>query len=190
LNAMKTSHFKLESLLLTIGLLLISFSGIAQDNQLSRQQKKEARRDKRYYNFQVLDTIIRSKGYVIEADFLENGFGIRKPVLSELNFIKVNAGDAVLQTGSSVRTGYNGVGGVTAEGSISGLKIDKNLKNLTFFVRFTVVTNIGIYDVAMTIDSDRNARATITGLTPGKLVYDGRLLPLGNSRIYKGFNSI
>ena len=190
LNVMKTSIFKLESLFLAIGLFLISFNSNSQDNKLSRQEQKEARKDKQYFNFQVLDTILKNKSFVLEADFLENEFGNRRPVLSDLNFIKVDSSDVVLQTGSNYNMGFNGVGGATAEGNISNMKIVKNLKNLTFYLRFSVLTNIGIYDVIMTINSDCAARAIITGLTRGKLVYDGRIKTIENSGFYKGMNSI
>jgi len=187
---MKKSIYKSGSLFLTIGLLLISVTIYSQDTKLSRAEKKEAKRDRQYFNFQVLDTILQNRSFVLEADYLENGYGFRSPVLSSLNFIMVNSPKAVLQTGSSSYDGYNGVGGVTAEGQISGLKIVKDEKKLNFFLRFTVVTDIGIYDVSMNISSDRLARATITGLTPGKLVYDGRIESLYDSGVYKGRNTI
>lgn len=187
---MKTSIFRSESLFLIIGLILISFNINSQDVKLSKQEQKEAERDKEYFNFQVLDTILESKSFVLEADYLENQYGNRRPVFSDVNFIKVDSSDAVLQTGSNVYLGSNGVGGVTAEGNIKGLEIVKNLKNLSFDLKFTVISNIGIYDVYMTINSDRIARATITGLTRGKLVYDGRIKTIYNSRVYKGTNSI
>jgi hypothetical protein len=187
---MKTSILRSESLFLIIGLILISFNSYSQNVKLSKQEQKEANRDKEYFNFQVLDTILENKSFVLEADYLENQYGNRRPVLSDLNFIKVDSSDAVLQTGSNVYLGFNGVGGVTAEGNIKGLEIVKNLKNLSFNLKFTVISNIGIYDVYMTINSDRIARATITGLTRGKLVYDGRIKTIYNSRIYKGSNSI
>jgi hypothetical protein len=187
---MKTSILKFGSLFLTIGLFLISAMSNSQDVKLSKQEKRTANRDKRYFNFQVLDTLLENKSFVLEADFLENQYGNRRPVVSDLNFIKVDLTKAVLQTGTNSGMGINGVGGATAEGSISGLKIVKNVKNLSFYIRFTVVTDIGIYDVEMTIYSAQNARATITGLTPGKIVYDGRIKTIYNSGIYKGHNSI
>jgi hypothetical protein len=188
LNIMKKSIYKFGNLLLTIGLLLISVNINSQE--LSRAEKKMAKKDRQYFNFQVLDTILHSRSFVLEADYLENQYGVRSPVLSSLNFIMLNSPKAVLQTGSNSYAGYNGVGGVTAEGNISGLKIVRNEKNLTFFLRFSVVTEIGIYDISMTISSDRFARATISGLTRGKLVYDGRIQTLYNSGVYKGRNSI
>ena len=186
---MKTSIFYAGRMIIGIGLFLISFTGNSQE-KLSREEKKEIKRDKAYYNFQVVDSMIENKRFVLEADYLENKFGIRHPVSSLLNFIRVDSNDAVLQTGSDMYQGYNDLGGVTAEGSIQGLKISKNMKDLSFFLRFTVMTNIGIYDVAMTIHSDKYARAEISGLGPGKLIYSGRVLNPWESKAYKGRNTI
>jgi hypothetical protein len=187
---MKTSKFKLECLLLTVGLCLISINSNSQDTKLSRQERKEAEKAQKYLNFQALDSVLKSKSFVLEADWLENGYGVRRHVMSDINFIMVDSLRAVLQTGSNSVRGWNGVGGVTAEGHLNGLKIVRDEKNMTFFLRFTIVSNIGIYDVAMTVYSNNNARATISGLTMGKLVYDGRIETLYNSRVYKGQNSI
>jgi hypothetical protein len=49
---------------------------------------------------------------------------------------------------------------------------------------------IGVYDVSMTIDKNKQARATISGLTPGKLIYVGHIQTIYNSGVYKGRNSI
>ncbi len=106
-----------------------------------------------------------------------------------VNFIKVNSPDAVLQTGSNVSYGYNGVGGVTAEGSIQNWKIDKNLKNLSYSVQFSINTSIGPYDVFMIINADNNATARISGLGPGTLKWDGQIEAPYNSRIFKGQES-
>jgi hypothetical protein len=188
---MKTSFLKTGRLFLTLGLCLISLIGNSQDTKLTRQERKEARRDKQYSNFQVIDSLLQHKSFVLEADFLDNMHGARIPVMSDVNFVMVDSLRAVLQTGvSNSNPRYNGVGGVTAEGKLSGLKIVKNEKNLSFFLRFTVVTDIGIYDVVMTIYSNNSARASISGLTPGKLVYDGRIKSLWESRVYKGRNTI
>jgi hypothetical protein len=183
---MKTSINKLEYAFLTIVFLLVAFKSYSQDDKLTRQEKKAAQKEQQYINYQVLDSMIKNKSFVLEADFLENGFGGRRPVMSNINFIMVDSLKAVLQTGNDNRMGYNGVGGVTAEGQISNMKVTKNQKSLSFFLRFTVSTQVGFYDVAMNIYSTNFARAEITGLTAGKLIYDGRIQTLYNSRVYKG----
>jgi hypothetical protein len=190
MKAMKTLILKQGGFLMMIGLFLISLNGSSQDNKLSKEEQREARKAERLLNFQALDTLIENKSFVLEADYLENQYGNRIPVLSNLNFIMLDSLKAVLQTGSNFRTGTNGVGGATAEGRIDGLKIVKNQKNLSYFLRFSVSTEIGMYDVSMTIFSDNRATATITGLTRGKLVYDGRIQALYNSSVYKGRNTI
>lgn len=183
---MKTSINKLEYTFLTLVFLLVSFKSYSQDDKLTRQEKKTARKEQEYVNFQILDSMISNKSFVLEANFLENGYGGRRPVMSNINFIMVDSLKAVLQTGNDNRMGYNGVGGITAEGRISNMKITKNQKSLSFFLRFTVTTQIGFYDVAMNIYSTNYARAEITGLTAGKLIYDGLIQTLYNSRVYKG----
>ena len=187
---MKTSGYKIQSLILGIGLLLISTAGYSQNDKLSKEDKKIAKRDKDYYNFQVVDSMLNNKTFVLEADFLENQWGVKKPVSSLLNFIELDSAKAVLQTGSNLGQGSNGVGGATAEGTVSGFKIMKNKKNLSFYLRFTILSQIGIYDVSMTIYSDKDATAEISGLGPGKLTYDGHITNLWDSRAYKGQNSI
>jgi len=187
---MKTLILKLDGFLMMIGLFLISLNGSSQDNKLTREELREARKTQQLMNFQSLDTLLENKCFVLEADYLENQYGNRIPVLSNLNFIMLDSLKAVLQTGTSSRAGTNGVGGATAEGTITGLKIVKNQKNLSYFLRFSVSTDIGMYDVAMNIFSNNHATATITGLTRGKLVYDGRILALYNSSVYKGRNTI
>jgi Domain of unknown function (DUF4251) len=187
---MKTSTLNIGRIALMMGFLMISFYGNSQDVNLSRKEKKVAKKDREFFNFQSLDTLLKSKNFILTADYLDNQHGTRTPVLSDINFIKVDSTDAVLQTGSMTNLGMNGVGGATAEGSIRGFKMVKNLKNLSFSIRFTIVTDIGIYDVSMMIYSDRNARATITGLTRGELTYEGRIKPTYGSHIYKGHNSI
>ena len=183
---MKTIINKLEYTFLAIVFLSASFKSYSQNDKLTRQEKKAAQKEQQYVNFQILDSMISSKSFVLEANYLENGYGVRRPVMSNINFIMVDSLNAVLQTGNDNRMGYNGVGGITAEGKISNMKITKNQKSLSFFLRFTVTTQIGFYDVAMNIYSTNSARAEITGLTAGKLIYDGWIQTLYNSRVYKG----
>jgi hypothetical protein len=124
------------------------------------------------------------------ADFLQNYYGERVNVVPSLNFIKVSGSTGILQTGSNNSMGYNGVGGVTAEGTIGKWEVQKNMRNLTHTLHFNLMTNIGIYDVFMDVSVNNNATATITGLGPGKLTWEGHLETLDNSRVFKGQNTI
>ena len=183
---MKKYRFITGNLILAIGLCLISFNGYSQDLKLSGQDQKEARKAENYADFQRLDTLLMRKEFVLEADFLEDQYGNRVNVTPVLNFIRVDSTKAVLQTGSNIYLGYNGVGGVTAEGALNQWEVTRDAKNLSYFVRFSVSTNIGFYDVSMFVTADNYARATITGLTNGQLIYTGHLKTIYNSISYKG----
>ena len=183
---MKKSNSTIRSLLLAIGFCLISFNGQSQDVRLTGQDRRDARNAEMYINYRIIDSLLTSQRFVLTADYLENRYGDRAFVQPMLNFIRVDSSQAVIQTGSSTNFGYNGVGGVTAEGHINSYKIVRDTKTLSFYVQFSVITTIGIYDVAMNISSDNNVRATITGLTPGNLIYTGHLENGANSRVYKG----
>lgn len=181
--------FNPRLLLIAICILMISLSGYSQGEKLSRKDRKEAKKAQEYAYFHYLDTLLTNKEFVLEADFIENQYGQRLNVAPLLNFIRVDSERATLQTGSSAYIGYNGVGGVTAEGQLNKYDLSKNTKNLSFTARFSVSTTIGFYDVMLTVSANNYARATITGLTPGRLVYTGQLLSLNDSRVYKGQNS-
>lgn len=186
---MKKLAFNIGSLFLTFGFCWISYNCYSQDIKLNKQEQKEAKRDEMVANYQVIDTLLERKNFVLEADFLQNQYGSRISVPQYLNFIRVDSSKVVLQTGSYRNLGYNGVGGVTAEGRLERWNLVKNFKSLSYFLQFSVITNIGFYDVSMTINADNNVRARITGLTPGELIYEGHLQTIDNSAVFKGQNT-
>jgi len=187
---MKTMKINMVSLLLVFGFLGISSYSNSQDVKLDRKERREVRKAQLAANFYILDSLLNARSFVLEADFLQNRYGDRIPVVSDLNFIRVNKSNGVLQTGLNMSIGYNGVGGVTAEGSIGTWKINSDAKRLSHTLHFSLLTNIGHYDVFMNISADNHASATITGLGPGRLTWDGRLKTISNSRVFKGQNTI
>lgn len=194
-NIMKKVTYYLMILFLTLGLVWIPYRSSSQDfrqdRKLTKSEKKEARKAGLYANFLAIDTLLQRKTFVLEAEFLHNRYGTEVPVTSTLNFIKVDSPDVVLQTGTnSAAYGYNGVGGVTAEGSISNWKVTKDLKHLNYTVTFSTTTDIGTYDVLLRIGADATAMATITGFSRGSLTYRGNLVALYNSRVFKGQRTI
>jgi len=190
LNVMKKLSFYLCILFLTFGFCGIPYKSYSQEIKLTRQEQKEARKAALYANFQSLDTLLGRKTFVLEANYLHNQYGNPVPVTSILNFIKVDNPKVVLQTGNNFNQGYNGVGGVTAEGDLQNWKITRNLKHLSYTISFSVTTNIGAYDVFILVGADNTATATITGLTRGSLTYQGNIVAIYNSVVYKGQKTI
>lgn len=187
---MKTCYKNAAGLLLVLGLIIIPQVANSQDTKLSRQERKEVRKAQLAANFYVLDSLLNSKKFVLEAEFLQNKYGERILVVSNINFIKVNGSNGILQTGVSSGLGYNGVGGVTADGTIGRWELQKNNKKQSFNVRFNLISNIGHYDVLLTVTAANNASATISGLGPGQLTWQGHLRAIDNARIFKGSNTL
>lgn len=187
---MKAMKIYMVILFSILGFFWISLSGYSQNVILSRQDRKEVRKAQIASNFSILDSLLNAKSFVLEADYLQNGYGYRIPVVSDLNFVKVDESNGILQTGSNFRIGYNGVGGVTAVGKIGSWKISKDFKKLSYSLNFSLLTNIGHYDIFMTVTADNRASATITGLGHGRLTWEGHLETVNNSRVFKGQDTI
>jgi hypothetical protein len=175
---MKTKMIIIASLLFMSGLS-------AQENKKSKETKEEkTARIEMEYN--ELAQLIYGKHFVLEADSRSNQYGNSIPVSSMLNFIKVDSAMAVIQTGSNNRIGYNGVGGITAEGKINNWKVVNDAKRKTFLISMTVSTSLGFYDIIIDVSASGNASSTISGTTAGKLNYQGHLVSLPETRTYKG----
>jgi hypothetical protein len=158
----------------------------AQGRKLTRQEQKEVRKAQREASFYMLDSVLNDRSFVLKADYLRNKDGVNIPVISGLNFIMVDKSEGVLQTGESSGAGTNGVGGVTAEGTINRWEVKGDKKNLTYTVRFSLISNLGNFDVVMFVGADRHATATITGLGSGRLTWSGYIDSIRNSKIFKG----
>ena len=189
---MKAIKITLVSLLMAGGLILNTFNANAQDMEkdLTRQERKFMRKSQLEANFNLLDSLFKSNKFVLVADFLQTKWGDRISVIPTINFIKVDGETGVLQTGANSGMGYNGVGGVTAEGSIGKMQITKNFKNLSYTLRFSLSTQIGHYDVVMSVSAGNYATATISGTTSDRLTWIGHLENVDFSKVYKGRNSI
>jgi hypothetical protein len=170
-----------------LSFFLVSVSVNAQEEKLSKREKRKLeRKTERERTYERTGHMLDSMKFVLEADYLDNQRGNRMVVSNTLNFIKVDSDNAVLQIGRNTGIGNNGVGGTTAEGRISRYEVRKNEKKKTYDVRMNVNTNIGHYDIFMMVTSDGSARATLTGIYPGKLIWDGDIVAIDESRIYKG----
>ena len=182
----------MKNLAITISLLFsFVFSGsiysqdIIQDKATRKQEKKEEIQR----NFAHMRTLLESKRFVLEADWLGNQYGDRIPVTSTINFIMVDSSDAVVQVGSNYGLGYNGVGGITADGPMTTWELDTNAKKNSFYLRMNIMSKIGAYDISMNVTADGYATATLTGLRRGKLIYTGSIVPIQKSYVYQGSSS-
>ena len=136
--------------------------------------------------FDSTGKLIKSRKFVLEAEYLRNDMNTPQRINSQLNFIAVDSFNAVLQVGTIQRFGSNGVGGVTAHGKISNWKVEKNEKSKSYDLFMTIVASTGVYDVNISVDYTGRASATLTRLTAGKLTFEGPIVPIKESSVFKG----
>lgn len=185
---MKTVFSLILALVMVIG-------AYAQDEQLSKKElkklQKEAKKAQqeaaREQKALLVEQMVLSQRFVLEADYLSDKTGSRQPVQSLINFIRVDSLHSTLQFGSASTLGYNGVGGATLDGKVSQYKYQRTGKNKSSFtVTLNFSSPLGMYDITLFVNPEGNTDASIRGNWGGNLNYHGRLVHPDESRVYKG----
>ncbi len=159
------------------------FAQGVDENNLTKKEKRNAETAKQY---EITKNMLENRDFVLQTDYLQDRYGNRFFVSSNINFVAVDSTMATIQVGSNFRMGPNGVGGVTAKGEITKWELTANDKNKTFGLSINVMTPIGIYDLYFSIGASGGGTATLTGLSSGRLTFDGNLVPWENSSVYVG----
>jgi hypothetical protein len=175
-----------------LALVVLPVAGLlAQDfKELTPQERKELRKKEQ----QQLDSTsyanaveaLSAQTWVLEAYTIQGQRGNLYFVNSTTNFVMMDKDRATVQLASPYRAGYNGLGGITVEGSISGYKLETD-KHGNVSVRFMVI-GVGINaEIFITLDVNSNrGEAYISPNTWGRrITYRGNIVPLEDSSVYK-----
>jgi hypothetical protein len=159
-----------------------------KDSRKEASKKKKAEREARMtQQFNETGRLITSRRFVLEANYLVNPMGERRSVTPVLNFIAIDSSYSYIQVGSNQGVGVNGAGGITAKGKVTNWKLGINEKARNYDVYLTISSNMGFYDISMSIDYSGYASASMTGLRSGKLQFDGNLIPIDSTRVFRGW---
>lgn len=126
--------------------------------------------------------------FVLEASDVSFRNGRTVFINSNTNFIAVNGKRAIVQVSpSDFSSGPNGVGGVTVNGSISGMKVNTD-KNGRVTISMNV-TGIGI-NAQVEIFMERNSNSATATVNPNfnsrTVSMSGKIVPYGNSTVIQG----
>jgi hypothetical protein len=183
----------MKTLLSFVTALMIISALPAQDTtivHLSKEELKKKRKEEKAAakeaEYQSTKAIIDSRYFILEADFLSNQRGNRRFVNSSINFIMIDSLTATVQIGSNYGIGYNGVGGITAEGNIVKWIVEFNDISKSILIKMSMISSLGIYDIFFNISSSGNTTATLSTLRYGRLIFEGKIKPAMESTIYKG----
>jgi hypothetical protein len=158
--------------------------------KLTHDQRMEQRKAEEAEMIKKVDWMVNNRQFVLEANYLSNQTGERIIVSSRINFIAIDSNKITIQLASTWGMGgSNGMGGVTTDGTISKFKVTKlNKKGNGYSIQIMTMTHLGPYDIFFTILPGGNADASIGGNWGGKLNYHGYLVPLKESRVFKGMS--
>jgi hypothetical protein len=159
-----------------------------EQKALQKQLKKEQEAEEATKRALMVGLMIEHRKFVLEADRLQDSRGNSANVSSMINFVACDSVNGVVQIGSDLYIGGNGVGGITVEGPIGNYKSSYNEKNGTYSISYNIRSNIGAYDVRISIYGEGRAEATVTSNWPGRLNYSGYLVTPAVSKVYKGMS--
>lgn len=155
---------------------------------LEKEKRQAEKKEQEEYEKKLVEYMMDNKKFVLEADYLSGSSGSRIPVNSTLNFIIIDSTKAVIQLANSWGSGYNGLGGITVDGSITKYNLHKQegKRGVSYSLTIYIMSSLGTYDVQFWISQSGYADASISGNTRGRLNYSGKIVPLKMSRTFKG----
>jgi len=175
--------------------MLGSFANAQDTGKLSKREQRKLLKEERKKEeanaaaeyAKLVDYMVKNSEFVLEADMLFDKYGNSQPVSSTVNFISVDSTEGVLQVGSPMYLGRNGVGGVTIDGNISDYEFTKNEKRGSYTINYNLISPVGSYDVNISVSESGRADARVSGnFSSGSLRYSGKLVHPKRSRVYKG----
>jgi hypothetical protein len=189
----------MKKYLILLGMCLAVLNAFAQvensvdsetTKKLTKAQKAEQKRIEAEETAKMVDWMVIHRRFVLEANSVSNQTGERYQVSSRINFIAIDSNKITIQLASmSGIGGYNGMGGITADGTISQFKISKlGKKSNGYTIQVLCMTSIGSYDIFFSVSPNSNADASISGNWGGKLNYHGFLIPIEKSKIFRGMS--
>ena len=193
----------MKKVLFLTTLLLLSFTvtTFAQSSKEARAARREAlkkeREERRALEAQqdsvaYLKAIeaLKTGSFVLEANNVTFPNGITRYVSSNTNYVQVDNGEGIVQTAFSnfaYTPGPNGLGGVTVEGNISGLKMKED-KDGNYFYSYTIQGVAISATVFITLTGGTNqASVNISpNFNNNNMTMTGRLLPIDESDVFQG----
>lgn len=156
-----------------------------------KKKKKDAeRRDREVRDslaFEVAVAAVSDGHFVIMADRIRGKYGRTVNVNNTTNFVLVQGDKATVQFAlEGGMSGPNGLGGITVEGTVSGVKTEFNKKGDLVYSMYVTGTAISA-DVSLTLPRGSSfCEVTVnSNYSSNRLVFSGELKPY-NAPVFKG----
>jgi hypothetical protein len=188
---------RLLSFVVIMTLGVATFSVQAQSNKAAEKAAKEQKKAQKKAQEALQNQIsfvdaaqaIKDQSFVVEANTLQNKIGRVFYVTPNTNFVSLHNGQATVQiaNNSSVYPGPNGLGGITVQGSASGVKITEDKKG-NIYLNMSVQGVLISATVMIRLTNDSN-EATVTvdpNFSGNTLTLTGDLYPSSQSNVFQG----
>ena len=184
--------------LLLLGFTVTTFAQTGKEARAARREalKKEraerraleAQQDSVAY-FKAVNAL-KEGAFVLEANNVTFPNGITRFVSSTTNYVQVDNGEGIVQTAFNnfaYSPGPNGLGGVTVQGNISGLKMKED-KDGNYFYNYTIQGIAISATVFITLTGGTNqASVQISpNFNNNNMTMTGILVPLEESEVFQG----
>ncbi|MEM9325316.1 MAG: DUF4251 domain-containing protein [Bacteroidota bacterium] len=156
------------------------------DQKISKkQQRKEARAEK----LVEIEQMVHDRSLILQATSLQNRYGARSFTLDNNNYILIDGERFVLQTSNPLYAGLNGVGGVTAVGSISTFEVIQDEKRKAISVIAQVNTpTLGQGTLTLQLNGSDFERATFSSVWGVVVTFIGPVSTLEDALVFEGFD--
>ena len=191
----------MKKLIYLIGIFLIAgllFGEVAygQNQVLTKKgkhhlellRKKKERSMQREISRKYYTQLLKEKYFVFQADFLTGPRGASYILSPDINFMSVNGNNVVLQFGFEGAIGWNGVGGITVRGTLSGYQVFPGKKKNNLYM----TTNINLIgpglppNISMNVSDDGTAQLTIQPAGGGPIIVYGQIVSPKKANIFIG----
>ncbi|MCB0505242.1 MAG: DUF4251 domain-containing protein [Cyclobacteriaceae bacterium] len=179
---------------LTLILSVLFFASSAQSFNEQREakkkekaEKKQAQQEEAQKNNERLLALVATKAFVLEANTLYDKRGQSYFLNSSINFVGFDGTNSTIQLAFNGLVGWNGIGGVTLDGTIAKMEVNENNKGLGFTINVTVRQKVrGAVTMIFRVSSDGSARVDMSGSYGDRLSFQGNIVSLDDTRVYKG----
>ncbi len=159
-----------------------------EKHHLEQLRKKKERSMKRAISREYYTRLLKDKYFVFQADFLTGPQGTSFILSPDINFMSVNGNKVILQFGLNGVIGWNGVGGITVNGTLSDYEIHTGEKKNNLTMR----TNVNLIgpglppNISMNVSDDGTGQLIVQPAGGPPFIVYGQIVAPKKANIFIG----
>jgi len=159
-----------------------------EKRHLEQLRKKKERTMQRQASRKYYLQLLEHKYFVFEADYLTGPGGASFILTPDINFMSVDGNRAVLQFGFEGAIGWNGLGGITVNGTLQGYQVlvGKKKNNINVTAQM-IPAGPGLPpDITLNVSDDGTAQLYLQPAGSGPIILYGQIVSPKKANIFIG----